>query len=318
MINDERTGSVAVARRRRIEQARRAALAACMALATTASAQTMLIGQTADFTGPQSGPVKETTAAAKAWFAEVNGKGGINGARVVLESLDDGFKVERTLDNAKQLIGNTAVLALFMTRGTANSEALLPVLAQARIALLAPGASSARMHEAANGTVFNIRPMFRTEAQRAVGQLAAQGIRRIAVVATDDASGKDVMVGAQAGFKGANIEPIAVAIIPRGDADLSTPLQPVAAAKPDAVLCMAIARSCVAVLKTLRQGGSKATLLSLSNTSSDAYIKELGKNAHGVIVVQAFPPPFSPVVAVSKSFLDFAERNQLPRSYASM
>ena len=43
-----------------------------------------------------------------------------------MTSLDDGYDVKRTVENAKELIDDTQVLALMLPRGTANSEALLP------------------------------------------------------------------------------------------------------------------------------------------------------------------------------------------------
>ena len=84
------------------------------------------LGQTADFSGPQAALVKDTTAAAKAYFDKINSQGGVNGRKIVLTSRDDGYDVKRIVENAKELIDDTQVLALMLPRGTANSEALLP------------------------------------------------------------------------------------------------------------------------------------------------------------------------------------------------
>src|SRR4029077_6165060 len=72
--------------------------------AHAAAATPFVIGQTADFSGPQSSAVKETTAAANAYFDEVNKAGGVNGHPIVLESVDDGFDPKRTVANATELI----------------------------------------------------------------------------------------------------------------------------------------------------------------------------------------------------------------------
>jgi hypothetical protein len=68
----------------------------------------LLLGQTADFSGPQAAPVKETVAAARAYFDHVNAQGGVNGRKIVLESLDDGFDTKRSVENAKKLTSSFA------------------------------------------------------------------------------------------------------------------------------------------------------------------------------------------------------------------
>ena len=49
----------------------------------------ILVGQTADFSGPVAAGVKETAAGAKLWLDHVNAAGGINGEQVKLVALDD-------------------------------------------------------------------------------------------------------------------------------------------------------------------------------------------------------------------------------------
>ena len=51
------------------------AVAVALGLGTAHAAGSWLIGQTADFSGPQAAAVKETTEAARAYFDTVNKKG---------------------------------------------------------------------------------------------------------------------------------------------------------------------------------------------------------------------------------------------------
>src|SRR5436190_24061319 len=95
----------------------RIAIAAAVALASTwaaAQGNVLMLGQTADYSGPQSAPVKETAAAARAYFDKVNAQGGVNGRKIVLESMDDGYDTKRTVENARKLIDEKGVLALFL------------------------------------------------------------------------------------------------------------------------------------------------------------------------------------------------------------
>ena len=140
---------------------------ACLATAFCATyaiaADPLVIGQTADFSGPQASPVKETTLAAKAYFDQVNRAGGVNGRRIELLSVDDGFDPKRTVANAQALIAEKHVLALMLSRGTANAEALIPVTRASKIMVFAPVGGSELMHRPVNHYLFNIRPMHRLQ-----------------------------------------------------------------------------------------------------------------------------------------------------------
>ena len=293
-----------------------AALAA--AFAAKAAPEPLLIGQTADYSGPQSAAVKETTEAARAYFDAVNRRGGVNGRPIRLESVDDGFDPKRTVENARKLITEKRVLALMLSRGTANAEALIPVTREHKVMVFAPVGGSELMHRPADHYLFNIRPMHRLEAEKAVGQLSAQGLRRIAVVYVDDALGNDAIKGALAGLKTAGLEPAALATIPRGEPKVEAAVEKVIAVQPDAVLGICIAKSCAALVKELRARGSLAQFLSLSNTSSSGYVKDLSHNARGVIVTQVYPYPFSDTPIASKEFRKLAEEYKLASSYSAM
>jgi ABC-type branched-subunit amino acid transport system substrate-binding protein len=51
------------------------------------TANEIILGQPAGFTGSVAGTVKELTAGAKAYFDRVNATGGVHGRKIVLESL---------------------------------------------------------------------------------------------------------------------------------------------------------------------------------------------------------------------------------------
>ena len=88
-------------------------------------------------------------------------------------------------------------------------------MTEKRVPLLAPVGGSKVLHDPPNRFLFNIRP-HRTEAERIIGQLTAQGITKIGVVYTDDAFGKDALQGAIEGLKARKLEPTGLASIERG------------------------------------------------------------------------------------------------------
>src|SRR5437867_5877662 len=99
------------------------------------TADKIVIGQSAGFTGSVAGTVKELTAGAKVYFDSVNAKGGIHGRKIVLESMDDGFDPKRTPEVITQLIQQKNVFAMFLSRGTPTNEAAVPVLEKFKVPL---------------------------------------------------------------------------------------------------------------------------------------------------------------------------------------
>jgi ABC-type branched-subunit amino acid transport system substrate-binding protein len=116
---------------------------ALSSLAASAAAQ-ILIGQTAGFTGAVAAGVKETTDGAKMYFDAINARGGINGQSIELVSMDDKFDPKLAAENAKKLITEKNVVALFLVRGTPHTQAIAPLLAEYRVPLVAPSTVGVR------------------------------------------------------------------------------------------------------------------------------------------------------------------------------
>jgi branched-chain amino acid transport system substrate-binding protein len=287
--------------------------------ATLASAldKEILIGQSADFSGPQAASVKEMTDAARAYFDMVNKKGGVNGNKIKLISLDDGFDAKRTVENAKILLEKN-VLMVGLGRGAASAQALMPIAAEDKIPMIGFVASSLIMHTPPQRYFFNLRPPFRLEAESAVRQLFAQGLSTIATVYSEDAFGKDTVEGVFSGLKAVNLTTTLAVTIPRGDVNVDDAVKKLATANANAVIGICIPKVCASIVKGLRTAGYRGQFVSLSSTSSDSYVKALGVDARGVIVTQVFPDPRSQTKTVSKNFQKLAEQYKLTKSYTSM
>src|SRR3954452_15125362 len=81
------------------------------------------IGQTMPYSGPLSayGTIGKVEAA---YFRMINEQGGINGRKIALLSLDDGFSPPKTVEVTRRLIEQEQVLALFQPLGTPTSTAV--------------------------------------------------------------------------------------------------------------------------------------------------------------------------------------------------
>jgi branched-chain amino acid transport system substrate-binding protein len=81
------------------------------------------LGQTAAYSGPASayGTISKTQAA---YVRMVNEHGGINGRKINLISLDDGYSPPKAVELTRRLIEEDQVLAIFDSLGTASNAAI--------------------------------------------------------------------------------------------------------------------------------------------------------------------------------------------------
>lgn len=267
--------------------------AALLTLAGTTSHAQILIGQTAGFTGAVAAGVKETTDGAKLYIDTVNAKGGVGGQKIELISLDDKFDPKLAAENARKLIEENNVAALFLNRGTPHTEAIAPLLDKHSIALIAPSTGAMSLHQPVRKYIFNVRATYQREAEKAITHLATIGMNRIAVVHVDDSFGLDGLAGAQKGLTAAKLTPVVLEKFDRSKPDFSKIGPQIAQSGAQAVLMIASGAAVVDGVKALRAAGSGAQVVTLSNNASGGFIKSLGEHARGVIVTQVFPQSVS-------------------------
>lgn len=272
-----------------------AALAAAslgaLAQAPGVTADKILIGQTAGFTGTVAGGVKETTDGAKMYIDWVNKNGGVHGRKIELVSLDDVFDPKKAAANAKTLIEEKKVFALFLCRGTPHSEAIMPLLKANGVPLVAPSTGAMLLHEPVNPWIFNVRAKYQLEAEKGIVQLSAMGIQRIGVIHVDDSFGKDALAGAVRGFAEAGVKPTGVWAYDRATPKFEAAVAALVATNPQAAVLLGSGTHVAEIVKQIRSKQSSVQLMTISNNASSAFVKSLGTNAHGVIVTQVFPNP---------------------------
>lgn len=264
-------------------------LATLVALAPAFASAQILIGQTAGFSGVVAAGVKETTDGARLWLDHINAKGGVHGQKIELVQMDDKFDPPVAKANAKVLIEQKNVLAIFLNRGTPHTEAIIPLLEAHGVPLVAPSTGAMVLHQPVRKQVFNVRATYQREAEKAVAHLHTMGMNRIAVVHADDSFGKDGLEGAMKGFKKAGLDPVAVIKADRQKPDYATIVPAINAKDSQAVLWIASGAAVADGVKALRATRSAAQVVTLSNNASTGFIKSLGEHSRGVVVTQVFP-----------------------------
>lgn len=266
----------------------------------------ILIGQTAGFSGVAEAGVKETSNGAKLWIDHVNAKGGVNGQKIEVIALDDAFDPKKAVANAKVLIEEKNVVALFLNRGTPHTEAVMPLLEKYGVPLIAPSTGAMSLHQPVNKWIFNVRATYQREAEKAVEYLSTVGITRIAVLHTDDSFGADGFEGAKKGFAQVKLEPTIVIKTDRSKPDFAQIIPALVKSNPQALVWIASGNAVADGVKALRKAGSAAQVVTLSNNASGGFIKSLGDSSRGVIVTQVFPYERSIAYPMVKEARDLA------------
>ncbi|HSH88898.1 MAG TPA: ABC transporter substrate-binding protein [Ramlibacter sp.] len=249
----------------------------------------ILIGQTAGFSGAVAAGVKETTDGAKLHIDAVNARGGVNGQKIELVSLDDKFDPKIAAENARKLIEEQNVSAMFLTRGTPHTEGIVPLLDKHGVPLIGPSTGAMVLHQPVRKHVFNVRATYQREAEKAITHLTSMGITRIAVVLADDSFGADGLAGAQKGLAAAKLQAVVLERFNRAKPDFAPIAPKIKQSDAQAVMMIASGQAVVDGLKAFRAAGSNAQVVTLSNNASGGFVKSLGDNARGVIVTQVFP-----------------------------
>jgi ABC-type branched-subunit amino acid transport system substrate-binding protein len=259
------------------------------ALACATARADILIGETVGLTGSVGATVKESLMGAHLYIDHVNASGGVKGEKINLMTLDDGFDVKRAVENARVLLEEKNVVALFMNRGTPHTQAIMPLLEKNETVLIGPSTGAMLLHKPVKKYIFNVRAPYQREPEKAIAHLTTLGITRIAVVHVDDAFGADALEGARRGFEAAKLKPVAQVKADRDKPDYKQIVPAIVASQPQAVLWFGSGTAVSEGIKALRASGSAAQIVTLSNNASGGFIKLMGDAGKGVIVTQVFP-----------------------------
>jgi branched-chain amino acid transport system substrate-binding protein len=170
-----------------------------------ASATEIKLGQTMPYSGPASayGTIGKLHTA---YFKMINDNGGINGRKINLISLDDGYSPPRAVEQIRRLVEQDEVLALFQTLGTPSNSAIQKYVNAKKVPhlLLATGATKWGDPQHFPWTMgFNL-------SYQSEGQIYAKYLlknkpnAKIAILYQNDDYGKDLLKGVMDGLGSAN------------------------------------------------------------------------------------------------------------------
>jgi ABC-type branched-subunit amino acid transport system substrate-binding protein len=155
------------------------------------------IGQTM----PYSGPVSAFGALGKGevgYFKMINERGGINGRKVNLISLDDGYAPPKTVEQTRRLVESEEVALIFSSIGTAHNTAIAKYLQSKNIPQLFIGSGASKFADLTQypQATLGVQGPFRYEARLyARYALAKNPNAKFAVISQNDDFGRDYLLG---------------------------------------------------------------------------------------------------------------------------
>jgi branched-chain amino acid transport system substrate-binding protein len=159
------------------------------------------VGQNMPYSGPASayGTIGRAEAA---YFRMINEHGGVNGRRIKLISLDDGYNPARTVEVVRDLVEQEQVLLLFNPFGSAPNTAIQKYLNARKVPQLFLSSGASRFADPAHYPwTMGWLPIYQTEGRILANYiLSVRPGARIGVLYQNDDLGRDYLKGLREGL----------------------------------------------------------------------------------------------------------------------
>lgn len=159
------------------------------------------LGQTMPYSGPASA-YASLGKTQTGFFRMVNEQGGVNGRKVNLISLDDGYSPPKTIEQTRRLVESDEVLALFSPLGTPTNSAIHKYVNQKKVPHLFVSTGAGKWNDPKNFPwTFGFQPNYPAEGKVfAAHILSTRPNAKIAILWQNDDFGKDYLNGLREGL----------------------------------------------------------------------------------------------------------------------
>ncbi|MFV0370945.1 MAG: ABC transporter substrate-binding protein [Azonexus sp.] len=290
------------------------ALSSVCAAEPGVSENTITLGMSAPLSGPNGAYGMEMQQTIQAYFSQINKAGGVNGRKLELVALDDGYETERAVANTQNLIKDKQAFALLSFFGSSPTEATMnTVFGPAGVPLVGTisGAPALRQPIASNPNsrfMFHIRASYNDETEAIVNQMVALGLRSIAVFYQNDGFGKAGLDGVTAALKKHELTPAAVGTVERNALDVKAAVQAISKVNPQAVVMVSLYKPTTAFVRAMKDAGQHPMLMTLSPIGTEQLIQDLGKDSRGIGISQVVPYPWNDTIPVVREYQKLAAK----------
>src|SRR5580658_4632569 len=168
----------------------------------TAAGVEIRIGQTMPYSGPASA-YATIGKVEVAYFEKINKEGGVNGHRLNLISVDDGYNPGKAVEQVRKLVEQDQVSFIFQSLGTPSNAAIQPYLNSSKVPQLFVASGATRWGDPEHFPwTIGFNPCYQLEGVTYGQYIAAhQPGAKIAVLYQNDDFGKDVLKGLKDGLR---------------------------------------------------------------------------------------------------------------------
>lgn len=262
----------------------------------------VVLGQSIALKGGKNPFAVEAQAGIMACLEEANSRGGVNGRRVLLKTLDDEGDAGKAEAHARTLAADN-VFAFFGSQEGGPSMAVLKVAVERSIPFIGPMAGSPGLRRPHQRLVFPVRAEHREEFRALLQQGLRIGLKRAALMHSDTDTGREHLV---------NFQKLCVEIgidsgggLPfRSDIDeggLRQLVAKVAEGSVDLVINHGSSGVYEKLIRTARAVGSRTQYWGV-NSGSTPLARSLGPLAEGMVFAQIVPNPLSGKSSLAREY----------------
>ena len=234
-------------------------------------------------------------------FEEINASGGVHGRQLILESRDDGYEPDRSIEAINSVIADNRFFAVIGTVGTPTNTALQPIATEADIPLIGPFTGAGFLRNADLNNLYNVRGSYNAETEEWIKELVdVQGLTDIAILYQDDSFGLAGLSGVNAALEKRGMRLMAEGTYTRNTTDVKDALFAIRDANPQAVVMVGAYKPIAEFIKLSRSLDFTPEFATISFVGSQALADELWPEGAGVIISQVVPFPWDaslPIVA---------------------
>jgi branched-chain amino acid transport system substrate-binding protein len=268
------------------------------------------IGQTMPLSGGASayGTIARVEAA---YFKMINEQGGVNGRKINLMTLDDGYSPPKTVEQVRRLVERDQVAFIFNILGTAPNVSVRKYLNERKIPQLftAAGASTFGDYKEYPWTIV-LQPSYQAEAKIYVEWLKkTKPDAKLAMLTGNDDAGKDYVAGIKAAMGPELAKKMIVAEATFESTDPNTDSQVVAlqGSGADTLFVHGVSKWASLTVRKVYDIGWKPTfILSATATSVSGVLEPAGLDkAKGLITAYYLKDPNDPQWVSDKGYQDW-------------
>jgi branched-chain amino acid transport system substrate-binding protein len=264
---------------------------------------------------PLSGPAsayRSIEQGAQANVKYVNANGGVDGRKIEFVTLDDAYEPPKAVQNARRLVQEEEVFALFNTLGTANNVAIWDYTNKEEVPQLfvATGASLWGADVDAHPWTTGWQPDYVTESQVYADYLEQEKPNaKVAVLYQNDAFGEDLLNGFKKATEGTNIEVVAEESYEVTDPTVSSQMSKLASSDADTFLNITTPKFGAQAIVAADKLGWKVLHIINNVSASKLLVLELAglDKSQGLISTAYFKDPASPEWENDDSMMEFKD-----------